>query len=103
MITEINIYPINNITEHFLEKFFNKKKVKRKSWYFLDFRSDSDQDQDSLFHKTDPRIRKHIKMKQIRNTAFHTLFGQRGRKYTVEVPYLPPKYCLSSPLLSSEP
>ena len=37
----------------------------------IDFRSDLEQDPDPdpLFHKTDQRIRIHIKMKRIRNTA----------------------------------
>ena len=74
MFTDINIYPINNITYHISEKYiFYRKKKKLKSWYLSDFRSDleSDPEQDpgSLFHETDPRIRIHIKMKRIRNTG----------------------------------
>ena len=60
MFTDINIYPINNKTDHISEKY----------WYFPDFRSDLEQDPDPLFHETDPRIRIHIKMKRIRNTDF---------------------------------
>ena len=59
MFTDINIYPINNKTDHISEKY----------WYFPDFRSDLEQDPDPLFHETDPRIRIHIKMKRIRNTG----------------------------------
>ena len=60
MFTDINIYSMNNKTDHILEKYI-----------FPDFRSDLEQDPDPLFHETDPRIRIriHIKMKRIRNTA----------------------------------
>ena len=69
MFTDINIYPINNKTYHISEKYiFYRKKSKTK----IDiFPSDLEQDPDPdpLFHETDPRIRIHIKMKRIRNTA----------------------------------
>ena len=70
----MNIYLINNKTNIFLEKYsFDRKK----SWYFLDLRSDHDQ----LFHKTDPRIRIHIKLKRIRNTdKKETYFNATRRK-----------------------
>ena len=70
MFTDINIYPINNKTDHMSEKYiFYSKKSKTKGWYFPDFRSDP------LLHETDPRIRIHIKMKHILwNTAFSHLF-----------------------------
>ena len=79
MFTDINIYPINNETDHISEKYiFYREKKLNKSWYFLDFslRSDLEQDPepdpDPLFHETDLRIRIriHIKMKRIRNTGF---------------------------------
>ena len=54
---DTNIYPINNKTYHFFEKYLSRK-IKLK--FFLDFR----------FHETDPRIRIHIKMKRINNTEF---------------------------------
>ena len=51
-----------------------EKKVKIKSWCFLHFRSDLEQDPDPepdpLIHETDPRIRIRIKMKRIRNTGW---------------------------------
>ena len=45
-------FPINNKTDNFLIE----KKVK-KSWHYLDFRSNSEQDPDPdpLFHETDPQ------------------------------------------------
>ena len=52
MFTDINIYSLNNKTDH-----------------ISDFRSDLEQDPDPLFHETDPRIRIDIKMKRIRNTV----------------------------------
>ena len=58
MFTDINIYSINNKTDHISEI------------YFPDFRSDLDPD--PLFHETDPRIRIHNKLKRIRNTGLHT-------------------------------
>ena len=67
IFTDINIYPINNKTDHISEKYILDRK---KNWYFPDFRSDLKQDLDPLFHATDPRIRIHIKMKRIRNTDF---------------------------------
>ena len=46
--------------------------IEQKNWYFPDFRSDFEQEQDPdldpLFHETDPRIWIQIKMKRIRNT-----------------------------------
>ena len=47
-----------------MKYIFDRKKVKKKSWYFLDFKSDLEQvlDLDPLFLETDPRIRIHIKM-----------------------------------------
>ena len=65
MFTDINIYSINNKTDHNSEKYI----FIEKSWYFPGFRSDLEQDPDPLFRETDPRIRIHIKMKRIRNTA----------------------------------
>ena len=68
MFTDMNIYSINNKTDHISEKYI--------FWYFPDFRSDLEQDPDPdlLFHETDPRIRIriHIKMKRIRNTVRDT-------------------------------
>ena len=53
-LTDMNIYPINIKTGHFLEKYiFNKKKF-LKSLYFFNLRLDSEQDPDPLFHATDP-------------------------------------------------
>ena len=66
MFTDINIYFINNKTDHISEKHILYRK---KSWYFPDFRSDLEQDPDPLFHETDPSIRIDIKMKRIRNTV----------------------------------
>ena len=61
--------PINNKTDIFWRNISCiNRKVKKKFLYFLDFRSDSEQNPDPLFHETDPRIRIHIKMKRIRNT-----------------------------------
>ena len=60
MFTDINIYSINNKTDHISEKYiFYRNK------YFSYFRSDLEPD--PLFNETDPRI--HIKMKRIRNTG----------------------------------
>ena len=67
MFTDINIYSINNKTDHIRRNIFL---IEKKSWYFPDFMSDLEQDPDPLFHETDPRIRIHIKMKRIRNTFF---------------------------------
>ena len=73
MFTEINIYSINNKTDHISETYILYRK---KSWYFPDLEQDPDPEPDPnpLFHETDPRIRIRIqiKMKRIRNT---------GRKY----------------------
>ena len=71
-LTAINIYLINNKTNHFLEKYIlDRKKSKKTSWYFLHFRSDVEQDPDTdpdpLFNETDLRIMIRIKMKRIRN------------------------------------
>ena len=63
MFTDINIYSINNKTDHISEKYIFYR-------YFPDFSSDLEQDPDPLFHETDPRIRIHIKMKRIRNTGY---------------------------------
>ena len=63
MFTGINIYSINNKTDHISEKY-----IFIEIWYFPDFRSDLEQD--PLFHEMDPRIRIHIKMKRIRNTDY---------------------------------
>ena len=54
---------MNNKTNNSLEKYIFDKK---ENLYFLDFRSDLEQDRDpdSLFHNTDPRVQ----MKRIRNT-----------------------------------
>ena len=54
----MNIYPINNKTDHFLEKyiFLIGKKVEKKIGIFGRIRSKI-------------RIRLHIKMKRIRNTG----------------------------------
>ena len=49
MFPDIYIYPINNKTDHFSEKYI----FLSKNWYFPDFFG-----------------RIHIKMKRIRNTAF---------------------------------
>jgi len=52
MFTDLNIYPINNKTDHISEKYtFIEKKVKKK--YFPDIRSDLEPD--PLFHETDPQ------------------------------------------------
>ena len=47
---------INNKTDHFLRNIFLIQKI-NKSWYFLYFRSDSEQDPDSdpYQNKTDPQ------------------------------------------------
>ena len=68
MFTDINIYSRNNKTDYISENYIFYRK---KRWYFPDFRSDLEQDPnpDPLFYETDPRIRIHIKMKRIRNTA----------------------------------
>ena len=58
MFTDINIYPINNKTDHISEKKRNT---------IVDIFSIFDPD--SLFHERDSRIRIHIKMKRIRNTG----------------------------------
>ena len=51
----MNIYPINNKTTFFWRNhIFNKKKV-LKSWYCLDFRSDSEQDLEIYQNETDPQ------------------------------------------------
>ena len=51
-LTGIYIFLINNKTNHFLEKWiFDRKKGKKKRWYFLDFRSDPDPYQ----NKADPK------------------------------------------------
>ena len=63
---DINIYLINTKTNIFLEKCISGRK---KSWYFFDFRSDPELDPDPFFHEADTKIRIHIKMKRIRNTA----------------------------------
>ena len=46
------------------------EKEEEKIWYFLDFKSDSEQIPDPSFHEADPRIRIwiHVKIKRIRNT-----------------------------------
>ena len=44
MFNDINIYPINNKTDHISEK----------KLYFPDLMSDFEQDPDPLFHETDP-------------------------------------------------
>ena len=72
MFTDINVYPINNKTDHISEKYIFF--IEKKSCYFPDFRSDLEQDPDPFFHETDPRIRIHIKMKRIRNTAISYSF-----------------------------
>ena len=54
-LTDMNIYPINNITDHFLKKYIFNRKSFKKSLYYLDFVSDLEQDPDPLFHETDPR------------------------------------------------
>ena len=61
-LTDINIYPDNYKTDHFLEKYiFN---VKKKDF----FRFQVGFGAGSVFNETDPRIRIQIKMKQICNT-----------------------------------
>ena len=78
-LSDLNIYPINNKTDYFLEKYiFNRKKKKQKKvCIFLDSRSYSEQDPvpDPLFHATDPRIRIHIKMKRIRNSLIKCIIN----------------------------
>ena len=57
MFTDIKIYPINNKTYHISEKYiFIEKKSKK---YFLDFRSDLEQDPDPdpLFHETKRQLK----------------------------------------------
>ena len=65
MFIDINIYSINNKTDHISEKYIFYIYI-----YFQNFRSDLDPD--PLFHETDPRIRIrihiHIKIKRTRNT-----------------------------------
>ena len=65
----MNIYPINNKTGHISYKYIFIEKKSKKSWHFLDFRSDLDPD--PLFHETDPNPY-HIKMKRIRNTDYYS-------------------------------
>ena len=57
MFTDINIYPINNKTDHISEKyiFFYRKKKQNRSRYFLDFWSDLEQDPDPYLNETDPK------------------------------------------------
>ena len=54
---ELNIYPINTKTNHFLENYiFDRKKLfffLKKGWYFLDFRHDPDPD--PYKNETDPK------------------------------------------------
>ena len=60
MFTDINIYPINNKTDHILEKYiFYRKKSQTKVDIFPILGR-------NYFTQ---RIRIHIKMKRIRNTA----------------------------------
>ena len=54
MFTDINIYSINNKTDHISENYIFYRK---KSWTKL--------------NETDPRIRIHIKIKRIRNTEYY--------------------------------
>ena len=70
---------INNKTDHISEKYIFYR-------YFPDFRSDLEQDPDPLFHETDPRIRIriHIKMKRIRNSASKYLKTFRIRQRAKE-------------------
>ena len=67
MFTDINIYLINNETDHISEKynFYRKKSDFRSDW-----EQDPDPDPDLLLNEQDPRIRIHIIMKRIRNTFF---------------------------------
>ena len=62
MFTDINIYSMNNKTDHISETYILYRKIP-------DFRSDLEQDPDPLFHETDPRIRIQIKMKRIRGSG----------------------------------
>ena len=55
----------------------------KKRLVFPDFRSNLEQDSDSLFHETDPRIRIHIKIKRIRNTDIYMMLH-----YTLYTPSL---------------
>ena len=65
MFTEINIYSINNKTDHISEKYiFIEKKSKTKVDIFL------------ILGRIWSRIQIHIKMKLIRNTALTNAFIQ---------------------------
>ena len=56
-----------------MEKYvFNRKNSFKKRRYFLNFRSDLEQDPDPLLHDTDPRIRIHIELKWTRNTGLYS-------------------------------
>ena len=62
-LTDINIYPIYNKIDNFSEKYIFKRKESKRVGIF------SILGPNPLFHETYPRIRIHIKMKWIRNTA----------------------------------
>ena len=55
---DISIYLIKNKTYHFLDKCtFLIEKIFFLKWYHLDFKSDHELYQDTLFHEMDQRIR----------------------------------------------
>ena len=75
-LTDINIYPMNNKTDHFLEKYFsNRKKSKKKVGIFSIFRS--------VISRNGSRIRIQIKMKmkRIRNTDITVYLLNKGSSF----------------------
>ena len=78
MFTDINIYSLNNKTDHISEKYiFYRKKKLIFSRFKVGYKQDPDPEPDPLFHETDPEPDPlfhetdpiHIKMKRIRGSG----------------------------------
>ena len=78
-LLDMNIYPINNKTDHFSNKnvfFYRKKlKVKKKLVFSLFLKFGFGAGSRSVISRNDPRIRIHIKMKRIQNTAWRNFLS----------------------------